>query len=251
MRNIFKLPLVMTIAFGIGISLTSCTKRQVPSEFVYCLDGKDTAKGCLNPKILRIPEAYVVSFQEKSGFNPQFPFVKLAVAYPSMRPWSEIPAKEQSTLQKIEIDIRSVAGLEEPEDFRIKSNDKSYKRMPELLYGLENNAPLSVVLNTLHPVDPNLYVRIRCPIEDGHITDLKYGCIINTDIPFKSLPFPTPYKKLYSFSGTGPMKKLSPLDSRYSTVLVVEYHYNRVLLPHWSDIQTQLTTLIQSFEVIQ
>ena len=187
MRNLFKLPLAMALVFASGISLTSCTKRQVPSEFIYCIDGKDTAKGCLNPKILRIPAAYVVSFDEKSGYSAQFPFVKLAVAYPSMRPWSEIPAQEQSTLQKIEVNIKSVAGLPKSEEFRIRSKDKGYKRMPELLYGLENNALLETGSNILLPSDPKLYVRIRCPLGYGPITDLEYSCRVFT---FASPPKP-------------------------------------------------------------
>jgi hypothetical protein len=236
-----KLALIglLVICFGGGL-MYLYEEPGKPAEITFCYEHSVYAyqgKDCLDPRTLRIPWAYVDYFENQPNGLFQYGYLKLELAYPGMQPWRSLSLIDRWSAQKITVEIRGVTGLPFPEEYRRIVDGDKLIRMPEPSYELESFLSSNKRFSFLRPIDSKRYIKIDCANDNRPEEHLQKGCSVHAFIPFK---FPL-QAKVHKAS-----TKLMPPPV---IVLNIGYRHKRVLLPHWSNINEELSTLIHSFEM--
>lgn len=184
-------------------------------DIAYCSGVEKGTPKCKPVKILRIPYSYFASNPEKQD---QLVIQKLEVAYPTMRPWSEIPFIKRWRTEKTEISIRQISSSAAEIAFEgaFLGNPKPVQF--EDLYGLTQYRKSGWGTNQiLVRLDSQLKVFIQCSFSDHLSVNESLRCEVNENTEWG---------------------------------LSMQYSYNRKLLPSWKDVHVKVNELINSFSVV-
>jgi hypothetical protein len=238
--RLFFVLCVLGLIVVVGVVFKDSIKEPHEQYLSLCgVDPKtDDSISCNNPKNLVVPKAYHAWVERPSQYGYGAPDkVVMKVAFPSMRPWQEVPWLDWAGTEQIEVQIEdlrhdplaaSVRNIQKP---CVNCLTESYAAVPDVLPGYETwqrNGKYPQQVLRVRNTHPNRL--LFCAGTIASPDEFSKRCFTSTLVPLDA-------------SQTESMQSMEPFG------LHVIYRHNRTLITQSAEMNAKVTQMVQSFSV--